>query len=170
MNTPKHGGAFGQLGDVVLVAEHGVAIATRIAKLRRDGHSVRILLQDASEDAVAFRERVASTLRSLGEAPFATYFVASEPIGPRLLAIVRIIVAALPRGARVVLCAGVPSTSATRALAALAMSVGEMARDVDISVDGCGSAPLDSRPEAWRRHIDRTLYRLLKQPTLMQTA
>jgi hypothetical protein len=45
-----------------------------------------------------------------------------------------------------------------------------MARDIDISVDGCPSAPLDARPEAWRRHIDRTLYRLLKQPALMPTS
>jgi hypothetical protein len=153
---------------VVLVAEHGVAIATRLAKLRREGHSVRVLLQDRTEDPVAFRDRIAETLRAMTSAPRTTYFVAAEPIGPRLLAIVRIIVCALPSGARVVLCAGAPSESATRALSALAMTVGEMASDVDISVDGCAS-PLDARPEAWRRHIDRTLYRLLKQPALMPT-
>jgi hypothetical protein len=178
---PKQGGAFGEThrvhearnvcraNEVVLVAEHGTSVGALMEKLRRRGHTVRVVVQDRSEAAGAFRERVACTLRSLASTASETYFVAAEPIGPRLLAMIRAIVSALPRGARVILCAGAPSATATRALSALAMTVGEMARDVDISVDGASGPAPDTSPDGWRLCIDRTLYRLLKEPQSMRT-
>jgi HAMP domain-containing protein len=165
----KRAATRAQSEDVLLIAEHGAAFARRFADLEQQGSRVSIVVQRFGETGAEFRERVESTLKSLERAPDQTVFVAGEPIGPRLVEIVRTIVSSLPNGAAVVLAAATPNAQATRALAALAMTVAEMANDVRITVEGQVQAEVEPH-HLWRRRIDRVLHTLRQPPASLRHA
>ena len=155
---------------ILVIAEYGVDITKRLADLDRRSAVIDKLVQRESEDGVSFRERVESELSSLTESIHdRTFFVASEPIGPRLNGMVRTIVSSMPTGAHLVLCAERPSPFATLALSALAMTVKEMTHGADVTVEGQPVRVTDPQ-RVWRRRIDRVLDGLLAPPAAIRRA
>lgn len=156
--------------SVLVIAEQGVDLVKRLGDLGQRGCLIDKLVQEDGEDGSAFRERVASHLSSSSEAVHdRTLFVAREPIGPRLHGMVRSIVSAMPTGAHLVLCADQPSSFATLALSALALTVKELTHGAHVSVEGQPVRVTDPQ-RAWRRRIDKVLDGLLVEPSAMRQA
>jgi len=155
---------------VLVIAEHGADISARLLDLDRAGARVHLVVQDHSEDTRDFMRRLSHELAS-GDCVYQrTFFVAREPIGPRLNEFIRTIVCSMRPGARLILAAEFDTPYARRALSALALTVMEMMTgSADVTVEG---APLrESVPtRAWRRRIDRALDGLLAVPVGIRRA
>ncbi len=153
---------------VLVIAEHQVDLAARMAELDRAGARIERLVQRETELPGDFMRRLADALQTTEQVYDRTIFVAREPIGPRLNELVRTIVSSMRPGTRLIMAAEHPTPSSTRALSALALTVMELAFGADVIVEGAAKERSPAR--AWRRRIDRALDSLLTPPVSARRA
>ena len=130
--------------DALVIAERGASLVATLARLDRLSRRIETIIQNNAEEPAEFRARLEAELRALRSAPGRTILVVAEPIGPRTDRLVRTVVSALPRGARVILAPASPSPYATLALSALVLTVLEFATGASLSVARYEESPRPS--------------------------